>query len=445
MPADFQADREALRKLAISCQTLAPIVGLDSVDRPDCLFLDITNLWPLYGSEPQLLNQVIHHFYQAGYLARAAIADTLAVAWGLVRHAQKDWSIAPRSSELQPLKPLPIQSLRLQETTCETLRQLGVTNVGKLLQLPRSSLTARFGDEINLRLDQASGKTREVFQVIHAPNEYVAEEHLEWPVKDIATTMVIIQRLLDQLCQQLKSDAYGALQWQIRLTRQQASPVHLDLKLFQPTTTTDHVMQLVEMQMDHHPEFRQTGTRKNHLHRLSPIVEVHVRVTHGVPLAERQRKLFDEDPSLNRIALAQLINRLSSRLGQDQVTRPTLQSSAQPEFSFQLKPLVAPSRARSKKKSPPSHYVMARPLRLLNPAIELRPSSPGQDLPTAFQKPDRSTLRVNRHWGPERIETGWWRGRTTCRDYWRIESDRGAQLWVYRNRRTHRWYLHGEF
>ena len=48
-------------------------------------------------------------------------------------------------------------------------------------------------------------------------------------------------------------------------------------------------------------------------------------------------------------------------------------------------------------------------------------------------------------WGPERIETGWWRGPTIRRDYWRIETTNGYWFWVYRDLRTQIWYLHGEF
>lgn len=443
--ANFEADTNTLQQLAISCQKLAPLTGIETRPHPDCVFLDITNLAPLYGSESQLLQQAIEHFKQAGYLVQAAIADTIGIAWGLAHYAQEDPVIAAPGSQLKPLQSLPIQSLRLSETTCETLLQLGIHQVQQLLQLPRSSLTSRFGDEVNVQLDRACGSVPEVFQAIHPPPEYSAEKLLEWPVKDAPTTLVIIERLLEEVCQQLISDACGALQWHIHLTRQQTIPLQLSIKLFQPTTTASHVMQLVEMQLDNHPELKSLSSQKRkHLGKQSPIVAVRVSVTHQVQLAERQHQLFDEEASLNRNALAQLINRLSSRLGQDQVTRPVLQSSAQPEFSFRFKPLVDPGKT-SRTKQKKSHYVMARPLRLLNPAIELIPHPRSRKLPDQFQRPNRSTLPVHRHWGPERIETGWWRGQTVCRDYWRIETDCQAQVWVYRDRRSGKWYLHGEF
>ena len=46
--------------------------------------------------------------------------------------------------------------------------------------------------------------------------------------------------------------------------------------------------------------------------------------------------------------------------------------------------------------------------------------------------------------GPERIETGWWDGRDVRRDYY-VAHAAGRRLWVFRDCRASRWYLHGLF
>ena len=53
--------------------------------------------------------------------------------------------------------------------------------------------------------------------------------------------------------------------------------------------------------------------------------------------------------------------------------------------------------------------------------------------------------RVRRCWGPERIETAWWRGATLRRDYWRVETERGQWLWVFYDLRQQVWFLQGAF
>jgi protein ImuB len=49
------------------------------------------------------------------------------------------------------------------------------------------------------------------------------------------------------------------------------------------------------------------------------------------------------------------------------------------------------------------------------------------------------------HWGPERIETAWWRGRSVRRDYYRVETAEGSRYWLFRRLTDGQWFLHGEF
>jgi protein ImuB len=52
--------------------------------------------------------------------------------------------------------------------------------------------------------------------------------------------------------------------------------------------------------------------------------------------------------------------------------------------------------------------------------------------------------------GPERIESGWWDGKGVARDYYIARrtldgGSPGAKLWVFQERQSKRWYLHGMF
>ena len=46
--------------------------------------------------------------------------------------------------------------------------------------------------------------------------------------------------------------------------------------------------------------------------------------------------------------------------------------------------------------------------------------------------------------GPERIESGWWDGKGVARDYY-IARAQGYRWWVFQERHTKNWYLHGVF
>jgi protein ImuB len=47
--------------------------------------------------------------------------------------------------------------------------------------------------------------------------------------------------------------------------------------------------------------------------------------------------------------------------------------------------------------------------------------------------------------GPERIESGWWDGKGVARDYYIARYSQGAKLWVFQERQSKRWYVHGMF
>jgi protein ImuB len=47
--------------------------------------------------------------------------------------------------------------------------------------------------------------------------------------------------------------------------------------------------------------------------------------------------------------------------------------------------------------------------------------------------------------GPERIESGWWDGKGIARDYYIVRRTGGARFWVFQERQSKRWYLHGVF
>jgi protein ImuB len=47
--------------------------------------------------------------------------------------------------------------------------------------------------------------------------------------------------------------------------------------------------------------------------------------------------------------------------------------------------------------------------------------------------------------GPERIESGWWDEQDVGRDYYVAQSSKGQGLWIYRDRESRAWHLHGLF
>jgi protein ImuB len=201
-------------------------------------------------------------------------------------------------------------------------------------------------------------------------------------------------------------------------------------------------MKLVEMQLELATEKRSE--------RASPVEAISVAAVSCVMLVERQRLLFDEPPRLDRASLAHLINRLAVRLGAEQVVRAVLQAGAQPEYAFHYQSLVGRSVPMDRRVKPSrSVPLMSRPVQLFRPAIPIGvlamddgsprcvtygtvSSFPGAAGKNAV-KSESHRFVLSRVWGPERIETGWWRDGLIRRQYWRVETDDGRWLWIYRD------------
>ncbi len=86
-----------------------------------------------------------------------------------------------------------------------------------------------------------------------------------------------------------------------------------------------------------------------------------------------------------------------------------------------------------------------RPLQVWNPP---RPIQVTHDAATrklsAFAE-GHASQSIHQVWGPERIETAWWRGPSVRRDYYRVECQDGARYWLFYDLTGRLWYLHGAF
>lgn len=458
-----------------SLLSFSPVIGMSDQKPCEDLLLDVTGVGDLFGGEDVLAKSVVRHLTRQRYNTRAAIADTIGAAWAVThvldhcgekpdhrgekpdhpnredRENNRDSASTLRviksrscqlaivpSSDLRVLHNLPVATLRLANKTVELLQHLGIFRVEQLLQLPRASLPSRFGDRLLLRLDQMTGRLDELIEPHRPPPEFESIRTLEYPVDTTGIIEHILGELTREVCEQLRQHGQGAMQLNCRLDCMPESygavPSSrcLNVGLFRPTAAPDHLLELLAMQLEQ-------------MTLPDPVYRFTMEVTQAAPLEERQAELFPSQvqPSHD---LTLMINRLSSRLGHDRVVRAHLRADAQPERAFRYVPLTSQSSRRKgttpPRVSPPG--ALQRPLRLYRPAFTIQPESMRNDLPAEFVHSGRR-YRVVDFWGPERIETGWWRGRTLRRDYYRVETASGSRFWIFRQLDNDRWFLAGAF
>ena len=457
-PYDATADRRMLEKIAEGCRQFSPVVGLEDAPAPSSLLLDISGLGHLFGGEAALAERVVRGFHRRGLRVRIGVADTIGAAWAMAHFGQQQQEGGgslfpyrpPTGLELPsddkadtekdsrpPFDDLPIEALRLPEATVDLLHQLGVFQVGQLALLPRNELNARFGPELLKRWDQALGRLAEPILAQPLPADFGVEQSIEYPTSRRETIEWILRQLIGQLSEMLLGGGRGVTRLSCRLACQAAGAVEFSLGMFQPTASSQHLFQLVQMRLER-------------LALPAPVAAVSLRAALTAPLQQGQQELFLDRRETQRLRwLAALVDRLGSRLGHRAVVRPRLVSDAQPELAWHADPIlenhpIKQLRRRQFSSTAPGE-LPPRPLRLVRrpvglAAISIQPDGP----PLHFEFCGRQH-RIAATWGPERIETGWWRGRLVGRDYYRIETDAGRRFWLFRRLHDGRWFLHGMF
>ncbi len=153
-----------------------------------------------------------------------------------------------------------------------------------------------------------------------------------------------------------------------------------------------------------------------------------------------------EESAAENTAFDELLDRIGLRLGFDHVSRFRIRESLLPESSTEFVPV---SGASMQNAAWPEHRI--RPVCLIEPPkpIEVVEIVPGK-CPVRIRV-GQQLHRIVRAEGPERLTPEWWReprAGWSMRDYYRIEDEQGARLWIFRKTRraepTERWYLHGQ-
>jgi protein ImuB len=497
-PHDPTADRRALEKLAEACEQFTPWVALEEGGEPEGLLLDISNLEHLYGSEHELTAQIEKFFTRRGYQVRIAVAHTVGLAWALAHFASERASPssgpATRSNSQFAIcnlhfaiSALPVEALRIAHDTAALLHQLGIQTVGQLQSLPREDLTSRFGDQLLRRLDQFTGAAEEPLQPHRELPALKAACTLDEPTADRAVLLHALARLVERLARQLAArdqgavllvcllhSACGSKAWNNSVLGEGEAPaepgrfravcsagaspsqflnsaasIPLHIGLMQPSANARQILELIELHLE-------TLQLAGEIDR----IELHASLTGRS--GQRQHDLFADRWPTDPHQLALLVNRLSSRLGCEQVLRAELRPSPVPERAVHYVPTTQRKidretrRHGDNQKSRRSHspclplslsagLLPPRPL-LLHPqpqSMEVMCVAP--DGPPQIVWLEGRREPIVQCIGPERIETLWWRGPSVRRDYYHVATQSGSHLWIFRRLTDARWFLHGVF
>ena len=429
--ADVAGDAKALERLMFWARRWCPWTVVDGVDG---LFLDTTGADHLLGGEAAMLAEMEARLSLLGLTSRLAIAPTCGAAWALACFGPVRAICAADRISAQ-LAPLPVAALRLDDATLLLLKRLGLKTIGALADVPRLSLTRRFGDkplEANplLRLDQATGHLPEPVASPADRPPILAQKRLPEPIQDPTH---YLPDLCAEVCAQLEAQGAGCRRLHLTIYRTDGEVSRLTVTTAAPSRDGLHLQRLFD----------------DRLERIDPgfgfdVISLEADMVErlGIPQKQLDGSLVQD------VHLPHLVDRLVARFGTRAVQRPVLRESHLPERA------EAWVTAQSGPVAPSATAPRPRPIRLLTPPEEVRvlyavPEGPPQHFIWRAQ-----AYRIARYDGPERIAPEWWHDKpdTRLRDYFRVEDQAGRRLWVYREG-LHgdgrggppRWFVHGMF
>lgn len=420
LPRDPRREMTALAALGMACHNFTPRVALRP---PAALLLEIGGSLKLFGG-PDAIFARLRAMLDLHHLSAALGAAGSPAAALLLTHADRDpldyldrHGGIRRQAFAELLDGLPLDALDCPQALRETLAQAGLRTLGALFELPGKTLGRRYGRDLLQYLQRIQGRRPDPQPPLVLPPEF--RHTLEFGLGVEAAEMLLFpaRRLLQELGGYLRARQLccGSLHW--RLTLEDGTVTELPLRLSHPRSDLQHLLELTRL-----------GFAGLLLPAPVTALGLDCRDLHP-PASPQPDLLVALGPAADVHTLQTLCDRLGARLGPEAIRRPLACDEHLPERAG----ILAPSGPAGH--SEPTLPQAQRPLWLLE--------SP-QPLMVYDCQPCLAGNPLVLESGPERIEGDWWRT-PASRDYYQARSSHGRRCWVYWDRRSGAWFLHGLF
>lgn len=422
---DEELAEKLLHKIALWCIRYSPSVG---IDLPDGLIIEVTGCTHLWGGEKAYLQDISNRLQQKGFTVKAAIADTIGTAWAIARFGE-DKTIIESGKQVEALKSLPPASLRLEDKLCERLYKLGLYNVGSFMQMQRSSLRRRFGEQMLLRIDQAFGYKEEVIQPIIPIEPYLERLPCLEPIQTRTGIEIALNKLLQTLSLRLEKEGKGVRKAKLQCYRVDEDVQTICIHTNHPSLNIKHLFKLFELQI----EKIQPGLG----------IELFTLQVEVEDVKALQETFWMANGSLESTALAELLDHLQSRFG-NVVHRYLPDEHHWPERSVRIASSLSEEPSTQWRKD------VVRPILLLPSPEKITVTAPIPDYPPMMFIYQNKRHKIIKADGPERIEREWWIEKGLQRDYYIVEDEEGKRYWLFREghyeeQQKPSWFLHGLF
>lgn len=436
---------EGVKRLTERLLAFSPDVEA-SEEEPGVFWVNASGLDPLFPTLREWAERIRADLKAGGFFSTVVVGFSRFHTWAIARARPGYGVFTSPDDERRLARKVPLDRLGLPPNDRDALARLDVRTVADLARLPPGALRRRFGKEVHRIQRMARGELDEPLAPtrVEAP---VRESLLfDFPVSNTERLLFFTKARVDAMLEALsrRHQALSGLRMRFVLDKDLEGTREVREEVVRPATPTLEGPQLMNL----------VQLRLSALDLKTGVVELHLE-------AEAQRATLEQVRLFEQLALstrkkrdleagARALARVRARFGDDAVVKALPRDAHLPEASFTFEPLT--------KLKPPRVKDVPRGRRLVRRVYEKPEPLP----PRPRHEPDGWMLRglehgpVVRVHGPFRVSGGWWakglddesdvtrraRG-PSDRDYCFAETQSGAVLWVYYDRRRRRWFLQG--
>ena len=423
------------QSLAEACLQWSPQIA---VRKGEAVFLEISRSRNLF-TERSIAARLLALGSRFGVQAQVTIENSAALALAMARYSgtsagSDSLPLEALECFLDPFQDLSPDSARSLQQLLVALQQLGISTVGDFCRLPSSGFPARFGKQGAALISQV--RAAQLVDLTAWPGFHRVEkitEEFECECENLEALSFVLRGLIDRAMARLRGRNERASIVELELEFENWSTLK-ELKrawrveLPVPQGSAAGLLPIIKERLDF--SFGKTALP-------APARKVKFEVQETVPGRGAQKNFFNQKEEEDETRDA-LLARLAERLGSARVFMAQKQERYLPEESF-----VKLSGAKLAKKAELQQQVIFKGLIGTRPTrITLQPEF--------LKKTNRLLVHSDgRRWdtlrwiGPERLSGEWFAESAFARDYYRVVTLRGEQLWIFIEQGAV--YLHGYF
>lgn len=434
--ADEIEESKALEDLAIWAISYSPYVSTRILGNHFALVFDITGCAHLFGGEEAMKEQIITRLRGLGIEARAKIAPTLGKAWALAFYDRQNKG---------DIDALPIAALRLDGKTNESLNSLGIKTIGQLAKIPPKPLARRFGSEVLRMLSYARDGAQEPINPIREIIPLATSCRFELALLTMEAIENHLARVIKDICALLESQNKGARI--LRVCFYRVDGVVFEIRAISSSAHNrfDTWLRLLKQRLEQQNESFDFGFGIEVINVYADLTET--KTAEAIDLDPLAAAAIKSAEAVHRLA-----ERLSARIGANQVCRIYTHESWVPERAQSHEPMISLSKKTAS--SVPAFLAKRRPVLMfkrpkLIEAIAEVPDGPPKQFSFRGLR-----FKVKNSTPPERIIEPLLGSKTMpinsfkARDYYQIHTESGANFFIYRSgeyggTEPPKWFIHG--